>query len=69
MPVHFDIGIPLAISQMFSTMSEILTVIKILILIVIKNLLCINFKINEEDRIMFSWQSPCLVCTKSWDCH
>lgn len=54
MPVHFDIGIPLAISQMFSTMSEILTVIKILILIVIKNLLCINFKINEEDRIMFS---------------
>lgn len=25
MPVHFDIGIPLAISQIFSTMSEILT--------------------------------------------
>lgn len=64
MPVHFDIGIPLDISQMFSTTSEILTTWNC-----DKKLLCINFKINEEDRIMFSWQSPCLVCTKSWDCH
>lgn len=49
MPVHSDIGIPLDISQMFSTMSEILTTWNC-----DKKLLCINFKINEEDRIMFS---------------